>query len=108
MANPEHLGLLRQSAATGPSRSQSPRRPSRRSGRPSHRAAASDDPHRDQRGRVRRDRPYDALGSTGYENATNERGERHVWLAPNVVDRLRAMRGPGETYSDVILRLARA
>ena len=24
-----------------------------------------------------------------------------------VVDRLRAMRGPGESYSDVILRLAR-
>ena len=28
-----------------------------------------------------------------------------VWLAPNVVNRLRAMRGPGESYSDVILRL---
>jgi hypothetical protein len=25
--------------------------------------------------------------------------------APNVVDRLRALRGPGETYSDVILQL---
>ena len=22
------------------------------------------------------------LGSVGYENATNERGERYVWLAP--------------------------
>jgi hypothetical protein len=28
-----------------------------------------------------------------------------VWLAPNVVDRLRAMRGPGESHSDVIMRL---
>jgi predicted CopG family antitoxin len=28
-----------------------------------------------------------------------------VWLAPNVIDRLRAMRGPGESYSDVILKL---
>jgi hypothetical protein len=46
------------------------------------------------------------LGSVGYENATNERGERLVWLAPTVVDRLRAMRGPGESYSDVILRIA--
>jgi hypothetical protein len=45
------------------------------------------------------------LGSVGYENAINERGERYVWLAPTVVDRLRAMRGPGESYSDVILRL---
>ena len=45
------------------------------------------------------------LGSLGYENDVNERGERYVWLVPNVVDRLRAMRGPGESYSDVILRL---
>jgi hypothetical protein len=48
------------------------------------------------------------LGSVGYENAVNEKGERHVWLAPNVVERLRAMRGPGESYSDVILRLAKS
>jgi len=27
-------------------------------------------------------------------------GERYVWLAPNVVNRLRAMRGPRESYSD--------
>ena len=48
------------------------------------------------------------FGSVGYENATNERGERYVWLAPTVVDRLRAIRGPGESYSDVILRLKSA
>jgi hypothetical protein len=46
------------------------------------------------------------LGSVGYENATNEKGERRIWLDRAVVDRLRAMRGPGESYSDVILRLA--
>jgi hypothetical protein len=45
------------------------------------------------------------LGSVGYENATNERGERLIWLDHGVVARLRAMRGPGESYSDVILRL---
>ena len=28
-----------------------------------------------------------------------------VWLEAVVVDRLAAMRGPGESYSDVILRL---
>jgi hypothetical protein len=45
------------------------------------------------------------LGSVGYENAVNERGERFVWLSPTVVNRLRAMRGPGESCSDVILRI---
>jgi hypothetical protein len=46
------------------------------------------------------------LGSVGYENQINEQGERLIWLEPNVVHRLRAMRGPGESYSDVIIRLA--
>jgi hypothetical protein len=47
-----------------------------------------------------------ALGSVGFENKLNERGERLIWLDRVVVDRLRALRGPGESYSDVILRLA--
>ena len=34
------------------------------------------------------------LGSVGYENKVNERGERLIWLEPNVVNRLRALRGP--------------
>jgi hypothetical protein len=46
------------------------------------------------------------LGSVGYENETNELGERYVWLDHGVVNRLRAMRGVGESYSDVILRIA--
>jgi hypothetical protein len=46
------------------------------------------------------------LGSVGYENKTNERGERLIWLEPTVINRLRAMRGHGESYSDVILRIA--
>ena len=45
------------------------------------------------------------LGSLGYENATNERGERLIWL-DRAVDRLRSLRGHGESFSDVILRLA--
>jgi hypothetical protein len=45
------------------------------------------------------------LGSVSFENKTNEHGERLIWLEPRVVDRLRALRGPGESYSDVILRL---
>jgi hypothetical protein len=47
-----------------------------------------------------------ALGSVGFENATNERGERLIWLDHAVVARLRALRGPGESFSDVILRVA--
>jgi hypothetical protein len=46
------------------------------------------------------------LGSVSYENETNARGERYVWLEPNMVARLRALRGSGESYSDVILRVA--
>jgi hypothetical protein len=46
------------------------------------------------------------LGNVGYENKTNEEGNRLIWLDRAVVDRLRAMRGPGESYSDVILRIA--
>ena len=46
------------------------------------------------------------LGNVGYENKIDEQGERYVWLPPNVIARLRAMRGPGESYSDVILRVA--
>ena len=34
------------------------------------------------------------LGSVGYEDGTNEKGERLIWLAPHVLNRLRAMRGP--------------
>ena len=45
------------------------------------------------------------LGSARYENATNEKGERLIWLDRAVVDRLRSLRGPGESYSEVILRL---
>jgi hypothetical protein len=46
------------------------------------------------------------LGSVGFENKTDEKGERLIWLDPGVVDRLRSLRGPGESFSDVILRLA--
>jgi hypothetical protein len=41
-----------------------------------------------------------------YENKTNERGGRLIWLERAVMDRLRAMRGAGESYSDANLRLA--
>jgi uncharacterized protein YodC (DUF2158 family) len=37
--------------------------------------------------------------------SNSERSERLLWLEPNVVEGLRAMCGPGESFSDVILRL---
>jgi hypothetical protein len=44
------------------------------------------------------------LGSVGYENKTNERGERLIWLPNHVLACLIVLRGPGESCSDVILR----
>jgi hypothetical protein len=56
---------------------------------------------------------FDAIAATlpsnvGVEQNRGPNGDRYVWLDPRFVDRLRAMRGPGESYSDVILRLAEA
>jgi hypothetical protein len=47
------------------------------------------------------------LGNVSFENKTDEQGQRLIWLDRAMVDRLRAMRGPGESYSDVILRLGK-
>ena len=46
------------------------------------------------------------LGNVGFESATNDNGERLIWLPRAVLDRLDHLRGPGERYSDVILQLA--
>jgi hypothetical protein len=46
--------------------------------------------------------------SAGLEQNSAPNGEFYVWLEPIYVERLRALRGPGETYSDIILRLAEA
>jgi hypothetical protein len=45
------------------------------------------------------------LGSIGFERHPADDGQRLVWLERSVVNRLRALRGPGESYSDDILRL---
>ena len=37
------------------------------------------------------------LGSVGYENKSNERGEKLIWLDRAPVDRLRSLGGPGES-----------
>jgi hypothetical protein len=44
--------------------------------------------------------------SVGFENAP--KGEFYVWLDPQYVEQLRATRKLGESFSDVILRLAEA
>jgi hypothetical protein len=46
------------------------------------------------------------FGSVGFEGEVTPRGERQIGLKPPVLDRLKAMRGPGESYSHVISRLA--
>jgi hypothetical protein len=53
---------------------------------------AAHDPHRHLSSRLRGGR-------------RDARARQRVWLEPRVVDRLRYLRGPGESYSDVILRL---
>ena len=46
------------------------------------------------------------FGSVNFEAGVDDKGERYIWLPRAVVDRLRSLRGPGESYSDVIIRMA--
>ena len=46
------------------------------------------------------------LGSAGYEAEPPLKARCAIWLAPDVLNKLRALRGPGESYSDVIPRPA--
>jgi hypothetical protein len=46
------------------------------------------------------------LGSDAYEAEIDAGGDRLIWLPRNAVDRLSALRGPGDSFSDVILKLA--
>jgi hypothetical protein len=46
------------------------------------------------------------LGSVGYEAGRTEKGEVHIWLEERWINKLRHLRGPGESYSDVIMRVA--
>jgi len=48
------------------------------------------------------------FGSVNFGAGVDANGERYIWLPRAVVDRLRSLRGPGESFSDVILRLAAA
>ena len=46
------------------------------------------------------------LGSMSFENKINENGDRLIWLERRMLDKLRSHRRAGESYSDVILRVA--
>jgi hypothetical protein len=48
------------------------------------------------------------FGSVNFEAGVDANGERYIWLPRAVVDRLRYLRASGESFSDVILRLATA
>ena len=41
------------------------------------------------------------VGFVAFDPEANEKGERLIWLEAAVVDKLGAMRRPGESYSDV-------
>jgi hypothetical protein len=46
------------------------------------------------------------FGSVNFEAGVDDKGERYIWLPRAVVDRLRYLRAPGESFIEVILRLA--
>jgi hypothetical protein len=45
------------------------------------------------------------FGSVGYEAEPTATGEFMIWVERIALDKLTRLRGPGESYSDVILRL---
>ena len=48
---------------------------------------------------------FDAIAATLplYERESGAKGDVHIRLEPHVVNQLRRLRGPGESFSDVIL-----
>ena len=46
-------------------------------------------------------------GTVGVERERAENGDVYIWLDPRVLAKLKALRGPGESYSDVIVRVAK-
>jgi hypothetical protein len=48
-----------------------------------------------------------SLGSVGCEAKRGANGEALIWLESRVVAKLKFLRGPGESYGDLIVRLAK-
>ena len=40
------------------------------------------------------------LGTVAVEREANDRGEREIWLEPYILAKLKALCGPGESYSE--------
>jgi hypothetical protein len=47
-----------------------------------------------------------AFGAVAVEPQANEKCERLIWLEPRWLDKLNSIRGPGESYSEAIIRLS--
>jgi hypothetical protein len=45
------------------------------------------------------------LGTVAVEPERDEGGSVPIWLDPGILARLKALRGPGESYSDAIIRV---
>ena len=71
---------------------------------PRRQSILSQDPHHSRSLRSHRRHVAARLGSL--EAQPNESGERLIWIERVWANKLSAMRGPGDSYSDVILRLA--
>ena len=48
------------------------------------------------------------FGSVGFERGPDAHGERLIWIERHWLNKLTARRRPGESYSEVIIRLAKA
>jgi hypothetical protein len=59
-------------------------------------------------GRLRGGRRHAPARNVGYEAELSAKGERLIWVERPWLDKLDALRGPGESYSDVILGWSRS
>jgi hypothetical protein len=55
---------------------------------------------------LRRSPPRWRSETVAVEPERDEDGTVHIWLDPGILAKLKALRDPGEDYSDVILRVA--
>ena len=46
------------------------------------------------------------LGSVCFEHEPDDNGKRFIWLEHSIVNKLKYPRGPGESFSDVVQRVA--
>jgi hypothetical protein len=66
---------------------------------------SGDDPDCHHRRDLHGDTRHAAARLSRRRASTYAKGERLIWLEPHVLNKLRALREPGDDYSDVISRL---